>query len=89
MRSHGARVLDREAFERRYEVVRGVEHRRVLRAAVTVRDVRRVVAEDEQCPAGRDRARRAADRPEHRLAGELEIQDGDEVERSALRARRP
>ncbi len=71
-------MLHDELAERRREILGGVEDRGILRPAVAVGQVGRVVAEHEQRPAGRNRVGGRPHRPEHRLSVELEVEDGNE-----------
>ena len=76
----------------RDDVVGREENGRVLRAAVAVGEVRRVVAEDDERPSRRQRPRQPSGEPRELVGGQLEVEHRDEVEDGAparTRARRP
>ena len=73
-------ALDDEVAERRNDVLGRVQHGCVLRAAVTVGEVRRVVAEDDERAARSHRPGRRSHRLQELLAGQLKIEERGEVE---------
>ena len=74
------RPLDDEVAERRDHVLGRVEDGGVLRPAVSLREVRRVVTQHEQRSAGRDGVRGRAHDPGELRARQLQVEHGHQVE---------
>jgi hypothetical protein len=81
-------ALDRQPLDRGRHVGGGVEELGILRPAVAVGEVGRVVGDNEQRPRWRDGVRRPAQHRPQLEPAQVQVEDRDEVE-PALRGRPP